>query len=918
MTTSDAASPPHPADGEAPAPTQDPITRHEQAVGLLLPLFLCSGATSLVYETLWERQLHLVAGTSQVAVMTVLAAFMGGLAIGGFAAARFADTLVRPLRVYALLEGGIGLYALLYPHLIELVTPIYSGFWHEVQPSPPVFAFFQFLLFGGLLLPPTIAMGSTLPVLARFAATATDGAGRRIGLLYGANTLGAVLGVAMAGFFLLPGLGLSVTTSVTAGANLVLMGAALLLDRWVAPLPPPEVAAPASARGDTAAPAPAWLKWLSVQAFLAGLTALLYEMAWFRLMALQLGGSAYAFSVMLLAFLLGIGLGGIVGGSVADRAWERGGAGRTLKIAAAFQVGIGLLAYLAMYSFGKLPFVFVHLYTAVEDTKWLLWPAKLTLALAVMLPPALLMGATFPLLVRAAMRSGALGAPVGRLYGWNTLGAILGALSGGLFVPLLHIRENVRLALGGAAGWFPDDHTHVREVLLIGVSLNLLGALVALRSSGLADQTRASWTAKLGGALAFVFAVGLIQVVPPPWNPLIMTAGMYKYVSEMGADERNAAGVLNFAVNPYTLLYYEEGMSSVVTVAQAKRSGNIWLANNGKVDASTRLDMPTQVLCAHLPFLFKPEVEDVLVIGLASGITAGAVTLHEAPKRIDVAELEPAIVTASHYFDEFNRRPLEDPRVNLIANDGRNLVLLSDPGTYDLIISEPSNPWLSGVSNLFTSEFFDLGKSRLKEGGVWSQWVQMYGMSTEDVETLLRTFAETYAHVSLFLTIDGADLVLVGSDAPLVLDAASIQRVLDREPAVAEQVAEREVGCPTPEDILARYRLNRDDILLIAGDAPLNTDDNMRIEYSAPLHLHENNAETDFVKLLPDHDITRTVPFSAVRDLEGWKRLARAYAENDDWVRALTVLRSAEDKWPGDAEVGELYVEYQEELKGSL
>jgi len=863
--------------------------RRTQAIPLLGPLFVFSGATSLVYETLWERQLHLVVGTSQVAVIVVLAAFMSGLAIGGFGAARWADRVERPLLAYAGLEGLIGIYAVIFPLLLKGVIPLYAGFWQALAPSPTVFALFQFILLGLFLLPPTICMGATLPLLARFATTGTAEAGRRVGLLYGANTLGAVLGVGLAGFVLLPTLGLTATTWATAGGNVLLCIVAGVLGVWAGPMTrqddPP---VPQAARTGG-------LPLLPAIALLAGLSSLICEVAWFRLMVLNLGGSAYAFSTMLLAFLLGIALGGGVGGWLADKAWNRGGAHGSFTLLVVLQLGVAGLVYGAMYAYGVLPFAFVELYNLVEHTPEFLWPAKLVLAVGLMLPPATLMGATFPVLVRIAARDTALGAPVGRLYGWNTVGAIVGVVGGGIF--LLPMR-------------------HVVGTVLIAVSINLLAALLAAWGRRLSTGAGLSKPLAAGWLVAWAWAVLLAHVKPPPWNELLMTAGMYKYVSDLEREERTVEGILDYAVNPYELVFYDEGLSSVVTVAKAKNSGNIWLANNGKVDASTNVDMPTQVLVAHLPFLLDRDPKDVLVIGLASGITAGSVTLQPEPERIDIVELEPAIVAASRIFDEYNHRPLEDPRVTLWANDGRNHVALSKPGTWDLVVSEPSNPWLTGVSNLFTEEFFALGKSRLKEGGVWAQWVQMYGMAPEDLRTLLGTFSDAYAHVLMFSTIEDADLVLIGSDAPLPFDAEAITERARISSAVADDLTA--IDCDDGYDVVARWHMDRDMLQQFTEGAERNTDDNMRIEYSAPLHLHEDTADANFLALLDDGGARRHLPVQSVSGKRGFVRLAKSYGDREDYIRALLSLKEADAIEPGDATVEALYVQYQEALKASL
>lgn len=877
--------------------TESPLARRalrsQRALGALLPLFIFSGATSLVYQALWVRQLHLVVGTSQVAVATVLAAFMTGLALGGFLGGRFADGARRPVLTYAVLEAGIGVYALLFPWLLDLVQPVYLEFWRVNEPTPTLFALFQFGLLGLLLLPPTICMGATLPLLARFATSpeahiadedgeggaAESDAGARVGRLYGANTLGAVLGTALAGFVFLPQLGLKATTALTAGGNVLLCVIAVLVAVRLGEIAPAPVDRQRAGRGFVV---------LSLVAFLAGTSGLIYEVAWFRVLALNLGGSAYAFTIMLLAFLIGIAGGGWFGGGLADRVAQRSGVPGLLRGLAMIEGAIAVLAWGTMYLYGELPYAFTALYEAVDPNLDLLWPAKLLLALVLLLPPTLLMGAAFPFLVRAAAEGGrALGGPVGTLYGWNTVGGIVGAAVGSLLLlPQLHVTGTVILAIG----------------------VNLAAAAVAVLA---ADWNGARLRA-IGWAVVAAWTAGLVTVRPPPWEPLLMTAGMYKYASEL--SDRTREGVYAFAVAPYDLLFYEEGLSSVVTVARSKANGNIWLANNGKVDASSSVDMPTQVLCAQLPFAFRPEAQDVAVIGLASGVTAGTVTLHPGLRRIEVIELEPAILRASRFFDDVNHRPLDDPRTRLYANDGRNHIVLAEDASYDVVISEPSNPWLSGVSNLFTREFFELGKRKLRPGGVWSQWVQMYGMGDEDLRSLLRTFAEVYPHVRLFSTIDDADLVLVGSEAPLSIAEQDLARLFGLSPAIQAELSA--IGIDEAADLLTRYQADRDRVLAYAGEVEANTDDNMRIEYSAPLHLHEDTADSNFLALLGPKDMRRP-PLEAVTGVDGLLRLAHAYARRERWVEALMVLKEA---WRvgENEEIEVLYNEWQTRLIESL
>jgi spermidine synthase len=850
----------------------------ERATLLLVPLFLLSGAASLVYETLWARQLHVLFGTSQLAITTVLAAFMGGLALGSFAAARWAERTARPLLGYAILEAFIGFYALIFPFLLRAVSPLYLGLWRAVEPGPAAFGTFQFVLLGVLLLPPTLCMGATLPLLARFVTSERAETGYQVGRLYGVNTLGAVLGTALAGFVLLPRLGLAATTWGTAAVNLVLALLAVALSRASEPIPAAEVAhAPAGAKakgGEDYRP-------LLIVAALAGFASLLCEVAWFRLLSLTLGGSAYAFTIMLLAFLLGIGIGGWVGGRLADRDLARGGRKLVLGRLAGIQFAVGILCWSAMFAYGQLPFAFVWLFDRVGGSGALFWVAQVGLALAIMILPTLLMGATFPYLVRAAAgRPDRVSSPVGRLYGTNTIGALIGAsLAGLVLLPALNIRGTVVAA----------------------ASVNILAAvLVSAAAVATAGRVRdARFAAKMAGGAALIILMFLFR---PPWNPLLMTSGMYQYVDDL--EDRSRTGLIDSAVTPFELLHYDEGLSSVVAVARTRGSGNIWLSVNGKVDASTEADLETQVLLAHLPIVVRPDADNVLVIGFASGMTTGSIALYDSPTRIDAAEIEPAVIEASHYFDEHNNRPLDDPRVRVILNDARNHLMLVPDGTYDLVSSEPSNPWLSGVSNLFTRDFFELGKRKMSPGGVWAQWVQTYAMTPSNLKSVFASFADVFGFVAVF-RIDDADLVILGSDAPLPFSADSIAEVVQRSPDAGMDLAR--LGMRKSEEIVALYLFGEEELRTLVGDVVRNTDDNMRVEYEAPLHLFEETRIQNIEMLME----AAVVPLNAIDGPEELKILAEAYSNYDwDLRRAIAAMAVGQELYPDDPEFVELLEEF--------
>ncbi len=858
--------------------------RRERAIGALMPLFFVSGATSLTYQTIWGRQLHLVFGTSTMAIATVLSAFMAGLAIGGFTMGRYADRIERPLFAYGILEAVIGVYALIFPFLLMLIEPIYLAAWRAFEPPLIVFAAIQFVLVAVCLVIPTALMGATLPLLARFATDRMGAAGDRVGRLYGINTFGAVAGTWLCGFMLLPSYGLFWTTAMAAAANVALGLAAIGVSEATR-----GAESAAITRDMPEAPWHPALVPVAIALALAGFSSLIYEVAWFRLLTLMLGPSTYAFSTMLIAFLVGIASGGTIGGRLADEALARYGQGGVLRLLGGLEVGIALGSFAMMYLFQELPFWYVWIYDWLEANRdvSMVWVISLILSVLVMMPPAVLMGAAFPVAVRAVIGdSEELGSPVGNVYGANTLGSVVGAaLAGFILLP----------ALG------------VQGTILVAGSANLLAAAICVGFSIQHDGK------KVWGQLVLLPAALLVLLyfaARPPWDPLLMTAGMYHYVSSFKRHDR--AGIISYAVESYELLYYREGPTSVVTVAKNVDSENIWLANNGKVDASSSSDMPTQVLCAVLPFMFVEEPEDVLVIGLASGVTAGSLVPIESMTSMQIVEIEPAIEEASEFFRPWNHDVLYDPRVKLIANDGRNQVLLSEPGSFDVIVSEPSNPWITGVSNLFTKEFLEMGKTRLKPGGVWSQWVQMYGMDEYDLKSLLQTFASVYPHVLVFSTIEDADLVLIGSEQPIRPDPVLAQRLMDSNPGLMHDL--EIVNADEPLKIVSMFYMDRDEILELVGNIELNTDDNMRIEYNAPLHLHTSTADRNFEAMLPHAQ----VPVDVLGSHQEFRDLAFAYYERDHWARAVLALGYAAQRTPKGSDEWAVYREIALNWEASL
>ena len=790
----------------------------------LLALFFLSGAVGLLYEVLWMRRLTLVFGATQLAVSTVLGAFMLGLAGGGAVGGRLADRGRGLLAAYGLLEILVGAYALAFPWLLRLASGYYATSFGTDSVDWWGGQLRRLVLMGLLVAVPTAAMGATLPLLARHAADRASAAARRTGLLYGANTAGAVVGTWFTGFVLLPSIGVRSTEVLAALANI---GVGLVALAWgfrqghSAPMEDDRDFAAEREELLDLAPDPdrrpdrrrLVVPVVVFALALSGACAMIYEVAWSRFLALVLGSSVYAFTLMLVAFLVGTAGGSLAASGRVGRPGHR--PLRELAIALALA---GTFAFASTHMFRFMPYWYVDLYDAFDGHDSFIFVAQAMLAGLVMTPTTFCIGLAFPLAVAAVLdRPSAVGRSVGSLYVGNTLGAVAGAVGAGfLLIPWLGIQN----------------------ALLLAVVLDLGLAAVVLSVRVMPRRTRAAGLAALA-ALAVT-----VSLVRPAWDPLLMSAGMYKYVSDLSDYSHEA--VRNFALSDFELLYYVEGITSVVTVARSTGSGNIWLANNGKVDASTDSDLRTQVLLGHLPFLYKDDAKSALVVGLASGITAGSALIEAGLEQLDILEIEPAVVEASHYFDLHNGRPLDDPRVSMITNDARNHLVLTDR-TYDVIINEPSNPWISGVSNLFTQEYLRLGRSRLAPDGIFVQWTQVYGMGRDDLRTLLRTFADVFPNVVLFSALEDTDLILLGSREPLLPFPTDLYQ-RGWSGARGDDLAR--VGVVDPHDLLSYVLMDRDAIVELAGDAPLNTDDNAHIEFNAPKYLHYATSEGNIELLM--------------------------------------------------------------------
>jgi spermidine synthase len=758
-------------------------------------LFLLSGACALTYQVVWSRLLAQIFGVTAFAVSTVLVSFMGGMALGAYLLGSRVDRSARPLRVFALLEAGIGAYALVLPLLLAAAGLLYDRLFPMLPDSFLLKSSIRFVMSLTLLLIPTVLMGGTLPALGRGLLRRKDRVGLAVGLLYFVNTLGAALGCFLAGFWLLPHLGLSRTTWLAVFFNFAVATTAFLLDRQGAP-PGPDAEPGERARGDeqtAALTTPAsWPLWV---AFGSGLAALAFEVVWFRVLVLVFGSTVYSFSAMLSVFLLGIAIGSAVFGPWSDRARV------PVRLLALTQAGVAVSALAGSLAVNHIPLLFLGLIRDLGVTYQGMTLTKMTLSFLTVFPPALAFGGTFPIVVRLASAAGrGTGTSIGRVYTWNTAGAILGAFATG-FVLL------------------PTVGTEITLKLVIAVAIALaFGSLLAEPG-----RLNTRWAVPAGcGIVALV----VVLVLAPAWDRTLLGAGIYVEPRTFidGAGNVSVSGV----VADYHLTTYTEGYNE--TIISFESPIGKFIAVNGSPTASDQFeDMLTQRMLGHLPMLFhQGPVKTACVVGLGAGVSAGAIAVHDIEK-LTAIELEKGVLVASRFFADYNDRVLDNPRLDLRIDDGKNFFRLSR-ARFDVIESHPNIPSLTGSGALFSKDFLELCKAHLAPGGIMCHWTPLWRTRPEDWKTAVGTFVDVFPYVRVFNV--GITTVLLGRMEPFPhVDVAELRARYARDDV---ERSLREVGVRGPLEALSSYQLDETEARRMTAGAIRTSDDRPQIEFSAP------------------------------------------------------------------------------------
>ena len=764
---------------------------------LVYLFFILSGVCGLIYEVVWDRYLMTFIGVSTYAHTVVLATFMGGLALGAWLLGKVADRTKNGLRLYAWLEVGIGAYALLFPHLFHHVGDLYVAVAREVYPATGPLTALRFGICSLLLLPPTVAMGGTLPVLTRYLTRSRAALRHQVGFLYFVNSAGAVLGTFVAGFFLLRHLGLPFSLTVAGSFN-VLLG----LVAWGAArrFPPAAATDTPGIADDDPADTRSYSRLDSRVAFAAagivGFATMGLEVAWVRFWSLVLGTSTYAFSIMLMAFITGIAVGSLL---VSTRLFRR----RLTPLLFWVFTGTAVVLLVGLPFYDRVPYWFsrIRLHFGDSHGDFIAYQAVVYCGcFMAMFVPTVLSGVALPSAIRIVSSTvGQVGRDVGRVYAVNTVGTLLGAVLTG----------TVLLAVAGLELTF--------RILFVLFLVGAAAVLPALKR----------WQRFAAAATLLTLAV-VHLLTYSQWNLLLLNQGLYRNSQALFVEETGSFNELESAYERAGLrleaLY--EGHSTTVALVLAG-DDNLVMHINGKADASVYDDV-TQSMSAHLPLLVHPDPADVLVVGLGSGYTVAA-TLPHPVARIDVVELHDEVVSGARNFTPYIGDFFADDRVTIFVDDAIHFLRVTET-RYDVIASEPTNPWQAGAGNLFTREYYGLLSDHLKPGGLVLQFIPGYEISDEVIHLLLRTIASEFEFVELF-RVHSNDLLMLASHGPIPLDGDSIAE-RGRQPALHPHL--ERLGMDSVAAVAAMHQTPTRLLRAMLEAGPVNSLVHPHAEYIAP------------------------------------------------------------------------------------
>ncbi len=797
-----------------------PSSAPQRYLPWLLFLFVGSGCAALIYEIVWLQLLQLVIGVSPVSLGVLLGTFMGGMCLGSLLLPRFIPRRHHPLRVYAFLELGIAAFGLLILFGMPFVALVYTA-WGGSSLS----LFLRCLVASLCLLPPTLLMGATLPAMSRWVETTPKGVSW-LGFFYGGNIFGAVLGSLLAGFYLLREFDVTVATLAALALNVIVALGGLAIARATPENRPVDEAAPAlKTAGSTA---------VYVTIALSGLTALAAEVIWTRILSLVFGATTYTFSLILAVFLIGLGIGSSLGAAMA-----RGVARPRVALGWCQMLLCAAMAWAAYMLTQSLPYWPIN--PSISTEPWLNLQLDFVRCLWVVLPAAILWGASFPLALAAVARPGQDPARlVGGVYAANTVGAIAGSLIASLLL----------------VWWIGSQHA--QQVLIV---VAVLGGLLMLApaAAGQESTQKVRWAS----VIALVVATGIAGLLVRSVHPVPGLLIAYGRYSATWVGQSN-------------IIYSGEGLNASVAVSELS-SGVRNYHNAGKVQASSEpQDMRLQRMLGHTTTLLSEHPDRIIVIGCGAGVTAGAVSIDPRLQHETIAEIEKLVPwTVDKYFGPQNFNVIENPKVEVKIDDARHFIL-THKEPFDALTSDPLDPWVKGAAALYTQEFFSAVKERLTDGGLVTLFVQLYESNPEAVKSEIATFFKVFPGGFVLANTQngrGYDLVLVGPKTPVTFDVDRIEARLHSPEYAPVLRSLSEVGISSAVELFANYAGQPADMGGYLKDAMINRDNNLRLQYLAGMGLNLYESDPIYQDLVtyagrfPDNLFTGTPEtLQALRD----------------------------------------------------
>lgn len=789
---------------------------------LISILFLLSGIAGLMYQVVWFKHLSYFLGNTTYSQVVVLSTFMGGLAIGSWWWGKKADESENPLKLAAYLEISIALYCLFYIPIFDGIKIIFielvkSQGWPS---DGNMVLSLKFLICSLTLLFPTILMGGTIPILVRYLSNHISVIGKNISILYFVNSLGAVFGSILAGFYLIQKIGL--TSTVFVGALMDLLVGLVFL--WIVHLSNRKAyntkIVNSNKNGKKEGQLITQIQYniVLIIALTSGFCAMAYEIIWLRLLIPILSSSTYSFTLILTVFIFGITLGSLLVYFILPKIKNQ------YNFLAICQIGIIVSVLLTIPFYERIPYMIwsgigENLKTLEGYYKYLSF--QFFYSSIIMILPTIFMGMCLPVVSKLSVNQiKNSGEKIGRAFALNTLGTVMGSvLTGIILIPLFGIGISIDIVL----------FINVLMVILI-LSTNQLGRLT-----------------RFSVLLMVLVGLGIVKNISDvdyrTWAYSIMMSEVPRKVNRIEPPKSFDSFIRQQKEIHDNILFYEEGLNGTFVVAENDQN-QVYLYTNGKADANSKTDFTAQSLLAHIPLVLHNNPDSVFVIGFGAGTTIGNVLNYREVRFAQVAEISKEVIDASVHFEHINNQPLNDSRLSLIKDDGISALKLS-PYSYDIIISQPSNPWSAGVGNLFTANFFQDCKSKLKSGGVLAQWFNLYEMNDKILKLVLRTLRSEFDNLQIW-QIGGNDILILCSNEQLKLDIEKSKKSFLEHEEYFERLNIK--NFPTFLSLQINNSTDHISIYAFDDDNLINTEDFPILEFDSPFAYFMNNQVTSFLQ----------------------------------------------------------------------